>query len=237
MLIRKCPTRSLLAIALAAVPLGAHATVVIPAPVVNLPSFNCDSTTGNLASISWSDGFSVDGESQDKDHKIYADVVPSGGGSSPAPFSCTDGLFSTGAVSGDSFSIDFGQLPAVRDTQLKYEFVAGDIPITKPVDKSTPILSDFNLYIDAYDLKGDLQYKDFVGVQVISPYGSALSTDDKWFVDSTTGDLMFDPSIPGGSAVINLLAAPAPIPEPPSLALLGMGLAGIASVLRRKRST
>ncbi len=227
---RNRTTRSLLAFAITAAPLVAHAVPMY------LPSFNCNTIGGKTVdSISWGDDITIGGTG------IGADIVTLGAVGLPAvqsqSFSCANNLFSTGGVSGDSFSINFGLLPAVQDAQLKLEFSSFDYKLSDPAIKGEVTVSDFNLYIDVYDKSSVLQDKDFVGVQVISQYGSALSTDDKWYTDNTTGNLIFDPSIPGGSAEIRLLAAPETIPEPPSLALLGMGLAGIVSVLRRKRST
>jgi PEP-CTERM motif len=233
MAIRTRSRRSVLAVAFATVPLSSQASTIL-----NLPSFDC--SNGSLQAINFAGDVPL-ALTGANGTGVVADIYKPPNPNQPASFSCANSLFSTGSQSGDGFSISFGQLPAVQDNyELKYELKLESFDY-KLADTSFKIpdltYSDFNLYlyVDKLEANGGIlsEYKDYLGVQVISQFGSALSTDDKWFVD-TSGNLIFDPVIPGGSAEIRLLAAPENIPEPATLALVGAGLAGIATGLRRR---
>jgi len=203
--------------------MSVHASVVIqppppgpiPIPYTNLPTFDTN-TDGVLVDIQYANlkiG-DVKGESQDKTL------------TSAFLFSCIDQ--SCGAdVTGDYFSIDFGYvgLPG-DDGNLKLEdgsflkLEMSDVLFSKWLDKSSPSImasiSDFNGYLSFYDSNWNLQFKNYLGIEVIATdyiTGAALKIDDD-------GRLIFDPAIPGGSARVNLLSAP--VPEPSTLSLLGI---------------
>jgi hypothetical protein len=239
MSIRSGSRRSLLAVAAATVPLGAQA-----AAIINLPTFGCSDGTSTapstLQTISWGDGVTLGSATAGSPTAIIADIFKPPNPNTPAPvqFSCVNNLYSTGTVSGDSFAVNFGQLPAIQDSaakiEVKLEFTSYDYKLSNGL-AADKWISDFNLYLDKIDASGALLDKYFVGVQVISPGGSALSSSNSLFVD-TSGNLIFDPPIPGGSAEIRLLPAPDTVPEPASAALVGLGLVGMAATMMRRRN-
>lgn len=222
MIVRSRSSRAFLAVTVAAIPLGAQAAAL------NLPTFGCN-TTNNVESIGWGDGTLAGNK---------AGITLSTTGSE-FKFSCENKLYSTGTISGESFSINFGTLSGLTDFELKFSISPFEhkdyIYVIPEFDTANPLkyaVTDFNLYLDAY--KGDiLENKYYVGVRTISTL-KYEDFDSKLFIDDS-GNLIFDPAIPGGSGEIRLLAAPEPVPEPTSLPLVATGLAAVAALLRRRQ--
>jgi len=111
-----------------------------------------------------------------------------------------------GSIDGDEFSFDFGPGGTGTGTWT-YTPGAGDPAITAFTVKGS---NSFNLYSTGGD------YTDVAYSTPINASGNPAGLSHMGFYDTDGGDL--------------------PLPEPGSLALLGLGLLGIAVVRRRKRA-
>ena len=226
--------RSVALLAVAASPLAAHASLNV-LPAVQFPSFDCYSSAAG-GNLSYAGGELFEpllglGSSTDK-----ADVAYN-------PLTCSDKQFvESFANAGDSdyFTVKFSDKATdftVKLDSVDFKFATFESFIfTK--DDVAPSFKYFSLWDVTLDLfKYDNntgaflgEDKAFIGIQVGSDFkfvdGASFKIDDN--------ALLFDPLIPDPNAEVSLYNTPAITPEPGSLVLLGTGLLGIGSAMRKR---
>lgn len=135
-------------------------------------------------------------------------------------------MFSEALGSDNYFQLKFEVPPP--DPDLKFELESFDVATGFLKNKGFDSLWDITLTFVKFNADGvPVDYKDFVGLKIES--------QDKWVNDASlkieNGALIFDPTNPGGDAVVSLYSTPQ-VPEPTSLVLLGTGLLGIGATVR-----
>lgn len=222
MVVRIRDVAALAAVA-SALPFSAHATDL------SLPTIGCG-VDGEVNAINWGDSFSLGAPQVSVQSALLApNLVPA-----VQTFACSNNMYSV-PIEGSTFSVNFGTPgPAPAGVQFdkwtvattEYKEFKMDVPYN---------VTEFDIYANFLNLDGALAQKDFVGIKYWSTLGDALSSSNQLLVDPTTGALVLDPPIGGGSGTLELITTPgSQVPEPSSLVLFGTGLLAAAQALRRK---
>ncbi len=228
MVVRVHSAASLAALAIAAWPLSTRAQGPSPTPNIGCTTPTpgaLDVAPSTVNGITWGDGFSLGAPN------VLVDALPA------VQFGCGANMFSV-PLQGSMFEVNFGTVGTVPGLQDKWSLATTEYKEIKLDVELT--VTEFDIYANFYkeQVGGGLvfDYKDFIGIKLESSFGDSQVTDpaNPLFVNAD-GNLILDPTIPGGSATLELIDAPgAPTPEPATFALFGTGLLAAARVLRRK---